>query len=330
MLAIHPNARTTPAVRQEIARSREPTGVLARRYGVSAETIRKWRKRGPEDCLDHSARPHSLPWKATEEERAVVCALRQSTNFALDDLTFVVRHFLPHLNRDSVWRILKAEGLNRRRLPVSTRPVRGKGTFRDYDLGFIHIDIKHLPKLQTTERERRKRYLFVAIDRRSRSVHLAVKDDETEKSAIAFLCEAAAAFPFRITHVLTDNGSCFTPAFAQACRALGAQYRHTRPRTPQTNGLVERFNGRVGSEVLTITIHSHRQLEHLLRGFNAAYNARRQRVLGGQTPDQVVTERLKARPDLIKAKPHGRAGPCDITKARLIVQAAKEVSQPDS
>ena len=86
MLQIHPNARTTPAVRADIARSKESTGVLARRYGVSTETIRKWRKRGPEDCLDHSARPHNLPWKATDEERAVVCALRQSTNFALDDL----------------------------------------------------------------------------------------------------------------------------------------------------------------------------------------------------------------------------------------------------
>jgi len=40
MLSIHPNARTTPAVRAEIARSAEPTGVLARRYGVSTETIR--------------------------------------------------------------------------------------------------------------------------------------------------------------------------------------------------------------------------------------------------------------------------------------------------
>ena len=67
MLRIHPNARTTPAVRAEIARSEEPTGALAKRYGVSTETIRKWRKRGPDDCLDHSARPHRLPWKATDE-----------------------------------------------------------------------------------------------------------------------------------------------------------------------------------------------------------------------------------------------------------------------
>ena len=165
MLQIHPNARTTPAVRAEIARSQESTGVLAGRFGVSTETIRKWRKRGPEDCLDHSAKPHKLPWKATDEERAVVCALRRATNFALDDLTFVVHHFLPHLNRDSVWRILRAEGLSRRAPPASERPKRGQGKFKDYDLGFIHIDIKHLPKLQTADGERRKRYLYVAIDR---------------------------------------------------------------------------------------------------------------------------------------------------------------------
>jgi transposase InsO family protein len=332
MLQIHPNARTTPVTRAEIARSSEPSGTLAKRYGVSAETIRKWRKRGASECQDRSARPHRLPWKATDEERAVVCALRQSTNFPLDDLTFVVTHFLPHLNRDSIWRILRSEGLSRRRPPVSTETVRGKGIFRDYDLGFIHIDIKHLPKLQTANGERRKRYLYVAIDRCSRSVHLAVKDDETEKSAIAFLREVTVAFPFRVTHVLTDNGSCFTPAFARTCAQLGADYRHTRPRTPQTNGMVERFNGRIGREVLGITIYSHRDLEQLLRGFNAAYNARRQRVLNGKTPDQVVAERLEARPQLNKPSrtPQGRAGPCDITKARLIADAAKEVSQPDS
>ncbi len=67
MPQIHPNARTTPAVRAEIARSDEPSGVLALHYGISTETVRKWRKRGPEDCLDRSAKPHRLPWKATDE-----------------------------------------------------------------------------------------------------------------------------------------------------------------------------------------------------------------------------------------------------------------------
>jgi transposase InsO family protein/transposase-like protein len=330
MWHIHPNSRTTPAVRAEIAGAKERTGVLAQRYGVSTETIRKWRQRGAEDCLDHSARPHQLPWKATEEERAVVCALRRSTNFALDDLTFVVTHFLPHLNRDSIGRIWKAEGLHRRPIAVSSKPAKGTGTCKEYDLGFIHIDSKHLPNLRTSNGERRQRYLYVAIDRRSRSVHLAVKDDETEKSALAFLREAAAAFPFRLTPGLTDNGSCFPPAFAPACTALGAKYRPTKPDTPQTNGLVERFNGRISSEVLGLTIYSHRDLEQLLRGFNAAYHDRRQRVLNGQTPNQVVAERLPARRQLVHTKTHGRAGVDDLAQARLIVESAKEVSQPDN
>ena len=177
----------------------------------------------------------------------MVCAPRRATNFPLGELTFVIRNFLPHLNRDSIFRILKTEGLNPRPKPFSHLSAKRQGTFKDYDLGFVHMDFKHLPKLQTAKGERRKRYLFVDIDRRSRSVHLAVRDDETERSAIAFLREAAAAFPFQLTHVLTDNGTCFTPAFARACAELGAEYRHTKPRTPQTSGMVERFNASTDS-----------------------------------------------------------------------------------
>lgn len=123
-----------------------------------------------QDCQNHASRPHKLPWKATEEERAIVCALRQATGFPLDDLTFVVTHFLPHLNRDAVYRILKAEGLGR--LPPAHQRERESGSFKDYDLGFVHLDIKHLPKLRTANGERRKRFLYVAIDRCSRWVHL--------------------------------------------------------------------------------------------------------------------------------------------------------------
>jgi transposase InsO family protein len=329
MLSIHPNARTTPAVRAEIARSAEPSGVLARRYGVSTETIRKWRKRGAADCRDRSSRPRKLPWKASEEERAVVCALRRATGFPLDDLAFVVRHFLPHLSRDNVYRILKAEGLSRR--PAPAAPERPVGRFRDYELGFIHMDVTHLPKLRTASGEWRKRFLFVAIDRRSRSVHLAVKDDETEASAVAFLEEALAAFPFRVTRVLTDRGSCFTAdRFEQACREHGVEHRKTRPYTPRTNGMAERFNGRVQREVLGITVAGHGDLERLLAGFNAAYNARRQRVLGGRSPEEVVRERLERDAGLANPDYRPPPDPCVLPKAMLVIERAKDVSQPDT
>jgi len=54
MVQIHPQARTTPAVRAEIARSIEPASVVAKRYGISDETVRKWRKRGEQLRLSWS------------------------------------------------------------------------------------------------------------------------------------------------------------------------------------------------------------------------------------------------------------------------------------
>src|SRR5690242_129286 len=103
MPTIHPKARTTPAVRAEIARSREPTGVLAQRYSVSTETIRKWRKRGPADCQDHSSRPHKLPWKAMCG-RPLRCKKNLWTAAALDRVLPCVRPLLRRLTgRGPVW-----------------------------------------------------------------------------------------------------------------------------------------------------------------------------------------------------------------------------------
>ncbi|MDB5370751.1 MAG: Transposase, partial [Roseomonas sp.] len=64
-------------------------------------------------------------------------------------------------------------------------------------------------------------------------------------------------------------------------------------------------------------------------GFNAACDARRQRILQGRTPNQVVAGRLAAGRKLRGTRPSGQAGPSDIAKARIIVENAKDVSQPD-
>ena len=171
----------------------------------------------------------------------------------------------------------------------------------------------------------------MAIDRCSRWVHLAVKDDETTASAVAFLKEAIRAFPFQVTHVLTDRGSCFVAdAFEAACRKLKVEHRTTRPDPPRTNGRGERFNGRVQREVLGITLHSHRDLDILLHDFNRAYNARQQRVLGGLSPDEAVRRRLEAEPRLASRRYEPPSDPCSLPKALLVVAAAKDVSHPDS
>ena len=79
--------------------------------------------------------------------------------------------------------------------------------------------------------------------------------------------------------------------------------------------MAERFNGRVQREVLGITVASHRDLERLLVGFNAAYNARRQRVLDGRSPEEVVRERLAKDASLANPGYRPPPDPCVLPKA---------------
>ena len=76
-------------------------------------------------------------------------------------------------------------------------------------------------------------------------------------------------------------------------------------------------------------IYSHADLEIVLRGFNAAYNGRCQRVLEGLSPEMVLRQRLKDDPAL--ANPTYRPpSPSFIKRALRIVADAKEVSHPDT
>ena len=93
--------------------------------------------------------------------------------------------------------------------------------------------------------------------------------------------------------------------------------------------MVERFNGRVQREVLGLTVAGHRDLERLLGGFNGAYNACRQRVLDGRSPEAVARERLARDERLANPGHRPSADPCVLPKAMLVIEPAKDVSQPN-
>jgi transposase InsO family protein len=85
-----------------------------------------------------------------------------------------------------------------------------------------------------------------------------VKEDKTARSASAFLKNLSLACPVRIQKILTNSGKEFTDRllycdkqasgpheFDQLCAALEIKHRLARPRTPQTNGMVGCFDGRM-------------------------------------------------------------------------------------
>ncbi len=203
-LSLHANATTTPKIRAYIQRSRKPVTDLAAELGVSETTIRRWR--GRTTVADRSHVPKTLAVSLSAIEEALVCELRAQLQLPLDDITEVMRRCVnAKLSRSAVHRCLKRHGLNRR--PQPGKPA--IGVFEQATIGFIHIDLKHLPALQ-----RRKSYAFVAIDRATRYVYLEIHPRRDGDTAAGFLGRFLAHFPHRVHTILTDNGSEFTDRFA--------------------------------------------------------------------------------------------------------------------
>ncbi|MCP5451126.1 MAG: DDE-type integrase/transposase/recombinase [Gammaproteobacteria bacterium] len=89
-------------------------------------------------------------------------------------------------------------------------------TFKDYEPGFVHVDVKYLPRMPD---EAEHRYLIAAIDRASRWVYFEIQPDKSAATAAGFLERLRAKAPFRIRTVLTDNGKSSPTAFAPPASA---------------------------------------------------------------------------------------------------------------
>lgn len=183
---IHPQARTTPKIRREIKDSGLSDREAAKVFGITRATAAKWLKR--DDVQDRSHRAHTLHTTLSAAQEAIVLALRQSLYLPLDDLLFVTRqHINPDVSRSGIARLLKREGMSRLEdvIPKAEgETITPKKTCKDYEPGFIHIDIKYLPQMPD---ETSRRYLFVAIDRATRWVFMHIYSDMTDKSSVDFL-----------------------------------------------------------------------------------------------------------------------------------------------
>ena len=110
LIALHKQARTTPAVRAEIAASSKPVSKLARRDPVTAATIRKWPSRTDFQNRSHTA--HHLQTTLTPAQETIVVHLRKTLRLSLDDLLAVTREFLcPGVSRSGLDRGLRRHGV---------------------------------------------------------------------------------------------------------------------------------------------------------------------------------------------------------------------------
>ena len=313
MTRIHPQARTTPKTRAEIQVASGSTREVAERFNISVATVRKWRSRA--EVQDRSHRPNKLSTTLSPAQEAIVVELRRLLMLPLDDLFVITREFInDQVSRAGLGRTLRRHGVSQLRElreqqePGTQAPVPRK-SFKDYEPGFVHIDIKYLPQMPD---EDLRRYLFVAIDRATRWVFVRIYADQSEASSCDFLWRLHQAAPMKITKVLTDNGSQFTDrfqrkskqasgvhAFDKRCQGLEIEHRLAPPRHPQTNGMVERFNARVSEVVGQTRFKSAAELEATLTQYVLTYNHHiPQRALDHLTPVQAIKKWRNSHPAL--------------------------------
>src|SRR6516165_1486906 len=266
---LHGSAKTTHAVRAAIQRSKASIQELASRYDLNPKTVMKWRKRAfLYDAPMGPKVPRSTVLSAEEEALAV--AFRKHTLLPLDDCLYALQATIPHLTRSSLHRLFQRHEISR--LPAIEGETGRKKTFKQYPIGYFHIDIAEV------RTEEGKLHLFVAIDRTSKFAFAQLHEKANRHTATAFLKALIAVVPYKIHTILTDNG---------------IQFCDLRMNRTLKEATVRRYH-----------YDSHHQLRQHMQIFLDAYNfAKRLKTLNGLTPFETVCKAWRKEPNRFKYDP---------------------------
>jgi Integrase core domain len=293
---LHGSARMTEAVRRATQRSEESVRALARRHGITPNTVQKWHKRA--SVSDAPMRPKAIHSTVpTIEDEATIVAFRRHTLLPPEDCLYALQPTIPYLTRSTLHRCLQRDGISR--LPDVGGDKPAKLKFKAYPIGYFHIDIAEV----RTEEGRLD--LFVGIDRTSKFAFVQLHGQADRPTTASFLEALLKVVPYRLHTILTDNGTQFADQprnrdgwtacyrihrFDQICTENGIEHRLTKLNHPWTNGQVERMNRTIkDAAVKRYYYESHDQLRQHLQLFIGAYNYRRRlETLIGLTPFEYV------------------------------------------
>jgi transposase InsO family protein len=294
----HPRAKLGLAARHQLCLSIEgglSIRAAARRFNVSPATAHKhwhrWRDAAAGEqrslrCLhDRSSRPRRSPrmLEAVAQER--ICEVRRHTGWGPRLIAGVTGH--PH---STVHRTLARHGISRPPRPRRETVVRYEWPCPG-DL--LHMDTKRYARFSSpghaltgdrhrTGAEKRERvgheFAHSIVDDHSRLAYSELHRDERGATVAAFTRRALeffAAHGIRPKRLMTDNAFVYTKSSELRALLLKRGIRHltTRPRRPQTNGKVERFQQTMAREWaygLTYSSSADRStaLPHWLRYYN--------------------------------------------------------------
>lgn len=251
----HKNARLTFVRRVELAcRACQPGSnhsALGREFGVSRQSVRKWRDRyvagGDAALRDRTSRPRRCPRQLPRHQRRQIERRRRRRWSSVR----IAQYY--QLPLSTVVTIQRRLGLHRLSRLEPPRPIMRYEHARPGAL--VHLDTKKLGRIGRIghrihgDRTRRSRrlgweHLHVAIDDCTRVLYAEVLARADGAATAGFLTRAVAWFAglgVRVRALLTDNAKAYASAAMQRVeRRARIRHRWTRPYRPQTNGKAER------------------------------------------------------------------------------------------
>jgi transposase InsO family protein len=239
-----------------------PPAEVARRYGVSRQSVYNWlgkyRTGGLAALADHSHRPCSQPRQIDADVEAAICRLRGAhPRWGPRRLGYELGRagISPVPSRSTVYRVLVRHGL----VPARKRKRRRqdyKRWQREAPMELWQLDVTGSVFLADGSECK----LISGIDDHSRFCVIAVVVRRATGRAVCRAFVAAMRVYGIPGEVLSDNGKQFTgrfgkprPAevlFERICRRNGIRQRLTRPYSPTTTGKVERWHQTLQTEFL--------------------------------------------------------------------------------
>ena len=305
----HRNARLTPRGRHtliERIQAGRPVAHVAAEMGISRAAAYKWWRRfraeGWAGLQDRSSRPRRCPHQTPRVLERRIEQLRQRRKLGPARIGGILG-----VAHSTVHRVLVRLGINR--LAWMDRPtgrvIRRIVTNRPGEL--VHVDVKKLGRIpagggwrahgrgNTRVEHAYVGYAYVhsAVDACSRVAYSELLDDERAVTCAAFWRRAHAWFAdhgIRVERVLTDNHFSYTrgPTFSEALGNI--THSRIRPRRPQTNGKVERFNRTLLDEWAYVRVYrSDAARVQALKRWLHLYNHHRSHTsLGGEAPMELI------------------------------------------
>ena len=305
---------------------------VARRYGVSRQTVHGWLRRyaregGLGGLADRSSRPGSCPHQMLPAVEASLVAMRRAhPGWGPDRIRWQLGRegVDPVPGRSSVYRALVRHGL-----VDATKRRRRREDYRRWErsrsMELWQLDV--MGRLHLVDGRECK--VVTGIDDHSRFVVCAkIVGRATARPVCAALLEALGRHGIP-TQLLTDNGKVFTARFGlgpgpvmfdKVCDDNGIKHLLTAPYSPTTTGKVERLHKTIRAEFLLEHDRKYATIEDAQKALDAwvvEYNTERpHQSCGGRPPVErfalaerslvVVDEPVLAAPRQVEAwRPSG-------------------------